>query len=151
MITYKDWAPSQHDTRGLNLPERQDWLVAPVMLTRDSKVLDESNFHVILADLGGESDTVEVHRHWACGWFEIILVHPSRAAEVQAWETKLENYCIANEDDFSRRETDAALEWWDNASLRDRMLACQARGLSGLLARKGMPPDEVFEHLRNEV
>jgi hypothetical protein len=41
--TYGKWAPCALDTRGLGLPEQQDWLVV-CSRTRDSEVYEESNF-----------------------------------------------------------------------------------------------------------
>ena len=40
--------------------------------SRDSDCLEQSNFAVMLHELGGESDTVIVVResHWAVGWVE---------------------------------------------------------------------------------
>src|SRR5262245_4928699 len=75
---YADYRPTGFDRRGLNLPDQQQWLLAPCSRNRDSSLLEQSNFDVCLKALGGESETVEVHRfgHWGCGWFELILVAP---------------------------------------------------------------------------
>jgi len=40
MTTYSDYAPTPYDRSGAFLPERQDWMVAPVSRNRDSGVLD---------------------------------------------------------------------------------------------------------------
>lgn len=132
MVTaYKDWAPSAHDCKGLNLPDQQDWLVLPTTRNRDSGPLDMSNFIAALAELGYESDTVEVHRfgHWACGWFEIILAAPSRRAEVEALAERLDNYPVLDEDDLGQRELDAAWESWAAYAADDfrRQLAGRCR------------------------
>lgn len=114
--TYSEFAPTCFDSKGAFLPDRQDWLVVPVGRNRDSEPLDESNFEAALAMLGGESNSVEVHRfeHWGPGWFEIILVNPKHAAMVAFIADKLENYPVLNEDDLSEREFEAATESWDN-------------------------------------
>lgn len=127
---YRDWAPSQFDTRGLNLPDRQDWIVAPVIRTRDSGVLEESNFASALESLGGESETVEVHRfgHWGPGWFEILLVDPSRAESVAEIACALADYPILNEHDHSEREWEAACECWASFSVRERVQAIKRHG-----------------------
>ena len=118
MKTYKEFRPSPHDVSGLGLDDQQDWLVVPVFQNRDSEALELSNFRVIQADLErvqaengdptSEEADVEVHRfgHWANGWFEIILVRPESPAAKRAeyWEEKLENYPIADENDFSELE-----------------------------------------------
>jgi len=79
MQTYSEYAPTSFDHKGLLLPDRQDWLVL-IGRNRDSECLVNSNFDCALAQLGGESDHVEVHNfgHWACGWLEIIIVKPDR-------------------------------------------------------------------------
>jgi len=62
MRLYREFSPTQFDTKGLGLDDRQDWLVASVSRTRDSDCLAESNFETALKSLGGEGDDVEVHR-----------------------------------------------------------------------------------------
>lgn len=121
MKTYKEWSPTEHDRKGLNLPDRHDWLVLPVILTRDSGCLEQSNFDSCFSRLGGESETLERHEfnHWACGWFAILLLHPSRQAEGEAIEERLEDYLVLNEDDFSRREWEAYAESWAKHGARE--------------------------------
>jgi hypothetical protein len=104
--TYREYQPTQFDRKGLGLPDQGDWIVVPVGRNRDSDALGESNFRVAVQTLGGESETVEVHRfgHWACGWFEILIAHPDRRADVEAIAKRLDNYPILNEDDFSALE-----------------------------------------------
>lgn len=137
-MEYREFAPTGFDAPGINLPDRQDWLVAPVSRIRGSSLLSESNFNVVLRDLGGESDTVEVHRfgHWGPEWYEIILVHPSRKAEVDDWERVLEEYPVADDMDYSEREYDACLENWGRYSLDDRVKLCGRWGVSVFSARR---------------
>lgn len=82
MQQYRDWSPTSWDSAGLNADENDigDYYVMPIMQTRDSEALERSNFAVALGRLGGESETVRVHRfrHWACGWFDLLLVHPEQ-------------------------------------------------------------------------
>jgi len=93
----------------------------PFGRNRDSDHSDESNFDAALKLLGGESDTVEIVRfgHWACGWVEYLFVHPSRKAETDAILARLEDYPILDEDDFSAREHEAALQSWDDYGCRE--------------------------------
>src|SRR5262245_45003542 len=86
---------------------------------RDSNALDRSNFRAMLQALGGESDTVIVVRegHWAVGWVEWIAIHESdvealREADKQM--SRLENYPILDEEDFSNEEMEEANEIWKN-------------------------------------
>jgi hypothetical protein len=126
---YSDWRPTGLDAPGLSLPERQDWLVLPVIQTRDSAALEESNVAVALRQLGGESDTVEVHRfrHWGPGWFEIILVAPGTREAVIAEdiERALANYPVLDDMDYSERESERAAECWQAFSLRQRIEVCR--------------------------
>ena len=114
MQRYKEFRPTGFDCKGLALDDRQEWFVLPCGRNRDSGCLDESNFACALKSLGGESDDVEVHRfgHWACGWFEIIIVRPESAAEKEARdiEAALADYVVLDESDFSEREYEAANE-----------------------------------------
>lgn len=121
MQLYKDFAPTAFDAHGLALDDRQDWIVAPVGRNRDSGPLDESNFAAALEILGGESETCEVHRfgHWACGWLEIVIVSPDRAAEVEAIEDRLANYPVLDESDLSNREYEDYLQSWSSYGATD--------------------------------
>jgi len=121
MKTYKEWSPTGNDRKGLNLPDRQDWFVCPVILTRDSDCLEASNFDSCLNRLKGESETLERHEfnHWACGWFAILLLHPSREAEGNAIEERLEDYPVLDEADFSNREWEAYQGNWQNHGARE--------------------------------
>ena len=85
MKSYSEFRPTQFDSTGLGLDDQQNWLVAPVSQTRDSEALNRANFDATLRELGGESDTVQVHRfgHWGPGWFEIILIDATDTARVQ--------------------------------------------------------------------
>lgn len=121
MKPYKHFAPTPHDQKGPGLHDRHDWLVLPCTVARDSEIWEESNWAAQLEILGGESETLEIHRfgHWAGGWFEIALIHPSRQAEGEALEERLENYAFLNEDDVSRREWDAYQQAWESFGARE--------------------------------
>ncbi len=125
MITYREYAPTQFDSPGLALDDRQDWLVLPCGRNRDSDCLGESNFEAALAILGGEGEDTEVHRfgHWACGWLEIIIVRPGTAAETEAnsIEDAMANYPILDEQDYSERENDAANMYWSAMRTDERV------------------------------
>jgi hypothetical protein len=114
MQTYRDFAPTGFDARGLALPDNQDWLVVPCGRNRDSEALERANFDAALEILGGESETVEVHRfgHWACGWLEIIIVDPSRESEVRDIEAALASYPVLSDDKHSEYESEEYEEDW---------------------------------------
>jgi hypothetical protein len=115
MQLYSEYRPTTFDPTGLGLDDRQTWLVLPVIRTRDSGPLEESNFDAAVKSLGGESETLEIHRfgHWGPGWFEIAIIDPSRAAEGEQIESALAHYPVLDDSDLSEREYDAAQESWD--------------------------------------
>ena len=138
MITYSEFTPTSFDTVGLGLPDRQDWILVPVGRNRDSDCLDESNFETALEILGGESETIEVHRfgHWGCGWFDIILAHPDRENEVEEIESALENYPVLDENDHSERQYHAVNDVWEHMCMHDRIEFAVKNGHSIFAARR---------------
>lgn len=122
--TYKEFRPTAFDTRGLALPDRQDWIVCPVSHNRDSDILIESNWACQLARLGGESDTVEIHRfgHWGPGWFEIVIVDPADTSNVESMRQlahELADYPVMDDSDLSAREEEQYTESWANWACSD--------------------------------
>ena len=94
--------------------EHKDMLVS-LSRSRDSDLLSESNFEVALKKLGGESDSVQIHRfgHWACGWLEHILIDPKDEKAVdlaKEIESSLEDYPILDEEHHSEMEYKAQCE-----------------------------------------
>ena len=86
--------------------------------TRDSGLVEESNFQSALKALNGESDTVKVIRakHWLCGWIEIILIHESDKELIDKGneiEKALESYPILDEDAFSEMVLVKETEMYD--------------------------------------
>lgn len=86
--------------------------------SRDSDLMDRCNFASALAELGGESDTVQVHRmgHWACGWFEVIAVDPSdekALATAYAIKKSLEDYPILDESSYYEMQSEERNEMFE--------------------------------------
>lgn len=112
MITYREFKPTGFDSH-IQIEDREDWIVAPIQRNRDtSSALSLSNWKSMIESLGGESDSVEIHRfgHWACGWFEIVLVSPDRSDEISELKNSLDSYPILDEDDYYREESELAYE-----------------------------------------
>ncbi len=129
---YAKHQPTGFDPAGAFLPEQQDWLLAPVSQTRDSGPLDLSNFAACLSMLGGESETVEVHRfgHWGPGWYEIILIDPADAERIQIAEgvaEALSDYPVIDEEDFSRREWEDYESGWEDYGREDFLRLLEKR------------------------
>lgn len=107
MKRYKDWSPTQFDVKGLSADSKdpyRDWLVVGVIKTRDSDALDRSNFDAMTKYLLNEDPERNDHNrasfgHWACGWFEILMVKPGSKAFIEATkqEARLENYPVLDE------------------------------------------------------
>src|SRR5262245_1540254 len=126
MQHYRDFAPTGFDRKGAFLDDdQQDWLVVPVIRTRDSGPLEQSNFEsawALISDAAVLDNelSADSHRfgHWGPGWFEIIIVRPGSHAAVAAEdiERRLEDYPVLNDDDFSEREYEQAVETWQNFS-----------------------------------
>lgn len=157
MQTYSTYRPTPYDLAGLALPDQQHWLVLPVIQTRDSDALEQSNFAAALERLGGESDTVEVHRfgHWGPGWFEIVIVNPTDARAVsiaEGIEQALGLYPVLSEDDLSRREYAEYEQAWEH-NLRHDFAACLQKvlGLCDTAAWRlwdaDVPLRELYEEL----
>lgn len=156
MIPYSAYQPTGFDFKGLALPDRQDWLVAPCGRNRDSGIRTESNWAVQERELtkhDADGETWEIHRfgHWACGWFELVLVKPdtNAARECEALEGALSNYPILDDSDHSEREFNVVLETWDNMSPRERYALCK-RLKCHYKPRKRIPT-RVFDNLRDNL
>lgn len=116
---YGEHSPTAFDHQLEIDDERENWYLMPVSRTRDSECLDNSNFAAFLEILGGESETVEVHRfgHWGPDWYEIIIVSPADVEALdKAYDTArvLENYLVLDDEDLSRREMKDIDESWDS-------------------------------------
>lgn len=149
---YADWSPTQFD--GNIDIDREDWLVMPVMQTRDSGCIAQSNFATFLKELGGESETVEVHRfgHWGPGWFEIIIIDPSDA---KAFDTAydcaraLQDYPVLSDEDLSERESELEQESWSSWACRDFRRECEKELESYMNEFHGDPVDSYQRWCKN--
>ena len=99
------------------------WSLGPVILTRDSDILTESNYHAIVKRLESFPEyedlwAIEECSHWAVGWVKHLTfqvfddtgnVSPIVAVLIDI-HNELCDYPLLDEDDFSEREYDAAIE-----------------------------------------
>lgn len=164
METYDKWAPTGFDTRGLNADQildydyAGDWFVAPCARNRDSGLLDESNWAaqskiISESDPDGHDHAIASFGHWACGWFEIVLVRPGsdaydRAVEI---ENSLDGYPVLDGSDLSERENEAVSSYWERMSVKERLWYCQKAKVSIFAARREYLPEDpdgrLFEYL----
>jgi hypothetical protein len=121
MQRYKDWAPGPGDIKGKGLHHLDnpymfnEWLVAPLVKTRDCGLLSQSNWDYVIKLLEGPEDKdyddyeVMSWNHWACGWFDMIVVKQGTRAHVlmNKVESSLEDYPSLDEEDWMKRESDA--------------------------------------------
>jgi hypothetical protein len=109
-----------------DLPIGDTWSLGPVILTRDSDLLTESNAQALknsleeIPEFEGEY-AIESMNHWAVGWTEHLCFHvfeydgdlmvPTEIFKwIKKWFEALEDYPVADEEDWSRREVEATLE-----------------------------------------
>lgn len=115
-----------------DLPIGDSWSLGPVILTRDSGPLDESNAATLKKELTSdptlaEDWTITRASHWAVGWVEHLsfrVVEPDGSASrvarfLEGWFESLSDYPVADDDDHSEREHESALESWDFWGYRD--------------------------------
>jgi hypothetical protein len=108
MQKYKEFSPTAFDSKanylGDSLEDQQDWLIV-LGQNRDSDLVSECNFTLALELLGNENENVQVHRfgHWACGWYEVILVRPDTNEHTIAENIRknLDDYPILDDDVYS--------------------------------------------------
>ena len=152
-MKYSEFQPTGFDVKGLGIPDRQDWICAGFR-SRDSSILEESNWAMILQDLP-ESDNVEIHRfgHWACGWFELILVRPDtkQSSIAEELEGALSDYPVLSDDDYSERQWNAIYDYWESLSMSERIAYCVDNGESIFSARRERIPDGVYQELCDNI
>ena len=134
---FQEYQPTSLDSSdnylGDNLDDHQNWYVSNIGLNRDSNLLDQSNFECFtqaLKDIEPEGDHWQKHRfdHWACGWFEILILNPidiyggdalvlSKALEMMG---DLETYLgPLDENHHSSLELSAFNEWLNDYAVSD--------------------------------
>lgn len=138
--------------------------------TRDSDALTRSNFRVALKRLGGKTgeatgdcfskpkidgkrDVLVIREgHWACGWVEWIAIHESNSRGLDLARKMLkeiDDYPSLDEQDWTELESSEAFEYWNNASLQERIDLCAQNDTSIFAARRADEvPERVEESLR---
>jgi hypothetical protein len=145
---------------------------------RDSCRLDRSNFTVAKQELDSLFDSLApslpdlpdeeqylvnpYEGHWAVGHVEWIGIHKDSPAELLECadniKARLENYPILDEHHYSDLEWTEANEYWEHASIRERVRDwIQPAGLPCFAARHSLSEimhqydsDRLYEHLTED-
>lgn len=99
------------------------WALVALLETRDSGVLEQSNSQAIkdMIEKAGLQESFEVctFGHWACGWVEELacrVVKDDGTLDTAALDfihdikNSLDDYPVLDEEDYSRRDYEAAIE-----------------------------------------
>lgn len=133
---------------------------------RDSSILENSNYEIILSELKEAESNLENNtdkpfvydfraNHWGCGWVEYILISKNSPDSLQALVAEiigaLQDYPIYSESDYSEKQYEAICEYWENMSISERVDYCSDNGESIFAARHNSIPEEVFDKLNEEI
>lgn len=145
--TYDGHRPTPWD--GHICPEFDTFYVAPISQNRDSGCQSRSNWTVGTEEIlkASQHDETEIHcfGHWACGWYEMLLIHPADVPALRvaaAMAAALEDHPVLNEDHLSELEYEEAAEYWERCSVSDRVEILQRFGGSIFQARRDTLPDD---------
>lgn len=160
MRTFGEYRPTQFDCKGLGSDETSEaWLVAPCGTNRDADCLQRSNWESMVVALNKLDPECKDHTehefgHWACGWFRIAIVRPGTecAKYAESIESALSDYPVLDESHYSDMQTNEAIEYWGNMSLRERVELCQRCNVNPMAARHDSIPDNdcMWEQLTAE-
>lgn len=116
MVAKTKEAMRQSFLYGGDLPLGETWAWTAGR-SRDSDLLNQSNFAVILEDMKQFRKDVKVERygHWGPGWVERLCVRMldkdgkvTKAGRAAVdWEKRLEDYPVADDEDWSDRQDEA--------------------------------------------
>ena len=113
------------------LPIGETWSLGPVIRTRDSGLLGQSNADALEAALENIREFRDEYQivhagHWAVGWVDHLAFHaidenrePTHIFKwLLGWWDALEEYPVANDDDYSRRQDEAVMQNIEDAAGR---------------------------------
>ena len=159
LTRYSNWAPTAMDPRGLGCDEYQDWYVAPVSVTRDDEAhsFAACNFDAMENLLMALDPEAADHRrfsfnHWACGYFDILLVRAGSPCydEAQRIACALADYPIIDDELLSQREHEAVQSAWWQLTQYQRATMLHERGLRATPAEL-KNDDEIPGHISLEI
>lgn len=129
--------------------ELDSFFIGPCSQSRNSNTLERVNFEQSSEAVlkVSQNEETEIHRfgHWACGWYELLLIHPEDTEALKVASqiaAGLEDYGVVNEEALSEAEYDEACEYWEGMSVSDRIDVCNRFGASIFAARSDTLPDD---------
>jgi hypothetical protein len=120
-MKYSGFKPTGFDNH-IQIEDREDWLVMPISINRDTEsCITLSNWQVCQDMMDKANIEYEIHNfgHWACGWFEILIVHPDSQDFVEEIGCLLSEYPILNDEHHSQLETERDDQAWESYGYPD--------------------------------
>ena len=151
---YKNWAPDSFAVKGLNASENNISEHKVLFCkTRDSNLLEESNFQQIKEILGDYAEIFKFN-HWACGYFELILVNPNVPDEIKEKcgeiLCSLSEYPVLNDNHYSYLQFEKCSEYWDSLSKEERKTKLRENNVKENL-KEFLKGEKFPEFLFNEI
>ena len=134
--------------------------------TRDSSIMENSNYELILKELSELAEPFDNVRdwndiddgepyvydfragHWACGWIEQIIIRQDAPKEIieraKEIEAALSDYPVYSDDDYSERQCNEMCRYWNDIDTKERVEWLQESGESIFLARNDDHIPESF-------
>jgi hypothetical protein len=120
-MKYSEFKPTGFDNH-IQIEDRENWHIMPISINRDTECcVTLSNWQVCQDMMNKANIEYELHNfgHWACGWFEILIVHPDSQDFVEEIENLLSQYPILNDDHHSNMEIEKDDQAWEAYGFRD--------------------------------
>jgi hypothetical protein len=120
-MLYSEFKPTGFDNH-IQIEDRENWHIMPISINRDTECcVTLSNWQVCQDMMNKANIEYELHNfgHWACGWFEILIVHPDSQDFVEEIENLLDQYPILNDDHHSNMEIEKEDQSWSEYGFRD--------------------------------
>ncbi len=154
MIKLSEFRPTQLDAAGLFRKDKHNWLVCDISVNRDSNVLAQANWKAlskILAKFNGDYEVLRFG-HWACGWFEIVVIKPDSKCqeEVEKIEKAISDYPVICDITYSQMESEEISSIWSGLSISERINLCNKCKISIFSSRGNSVPYEVYGEIREK-
>ena len=136
-----------------------DGAVILAVVTRDSDAMERSNWIAIRRDLEKLTTVNTDYQedqpnapydfragHWACGWVEYLIIPSTASLKVLEFAgdvlCALSDYPVYDESHYSDLEWNEVAEYWERASISDRIELCADNNISVFAARRDTMPED---------